>query len=151
MYRKILVPIDGSETAKRGLDEAIGLAQSVGAQLRLLHVVTDVVWLLESASTKTYAQMHDELHAYADQLLAAASKTAADEGVKAETVKRDAAGGRPAHTIVDEAKASGCDAIVMGTHGRKGVSRLLLGSDASLVVSISPLPVLLVGSEVAVA
>lgn len=148
MYKKILVPIDGSDVANHGLDHAIGLAKATGARLRLLNVITDVGWLFESATIGSYAVLTQELHEQGSKLLAAAAATVTDQGVVVETAKQEAVSSRPAHVIVDDATASGCDIIVMGTHGRKGVSRMLLGSDASFVVSISPMPVLLVGSKV---
>ena len=144
MYKQILVPLDGSDTARRGLAEAIGLARILGAKLRLLHVVSDVQWLVEMAPMTSSDELRQELHRYGDELLTKAASAAAEQGVVAETALREAVGASPAKVIVDEAATAGCDAIVMGTHGRKGVSRLLLGSDASLVVSTSPVPVLLV-------
>lgn len=142
MYKRILVPLDGSDTARRGLTEAIGLAGALGASLRLVHVTTDVQWLVESAALAYSEPLRLEQRRFGEDLLAAAEKTAAQSKVPTESRLREAIGVRPAKLIVDE--ADGCDLIVMGTHGRKGMGRLLLGSDASLVVSDSPVPVLLV-------
>jgi nucleotide-binding universal stress UspA family protein len=144
MYKRILVPLDGSDTARRGLVEAVGLARALGAQLHLLHVVADLEWLVEMASVASNAKLHEEMQRYGEELLTSAAGYVAAQGVAAETTLREAAGVASAKVIVDEAVTADCDAIVMGTHGRKGVSRLLLGSDASLVASTSPVPVLLV-------
>ena len=91
MYKRILVPIDGSDTGARGL--------------------------VEQANA---------------------------QGVTAETSLHDLRGGRVADAIVEEARQSRCDLIVIGTHGRRGVARAMLGSDAENVVRSSPVPVLLV-------
>lgn len=144
MYKRILVPLDGSLTARRGLAEAIGLARALGATLRLLHVVTDFPMLVEMAATTNAQTLHNDLRRFGDGVLASAAKAATEQGVAAETAMRDATGPHAADLIVDEAVAARCDAIVMGTHGRRGISRLLLGSDAALVVQQSTVPVLLV-------
>ncbi len=144
MYKRILVPLDGSDTSKRGLQEAIGLAHSLGASLQLLHVVTDVQWLVDMAAAADSATLRRELHGFGETVLAEAAKAAADAGVVAQARLRDTANTSPGQVIVDEVSASGCDAIVMGTHGRRGVRRMLLGSDASRVLGESPVPVLLV-------
>ncbi len=144
MYKRILVPLDGSPTSARGLDEAIALANALGSTLRLLHVVTDFPMVADMALAASPAAFRDELRKYGEGVLNAAAKLAADRGVKAEKEVRDAMGPRPASMIIDEAAVARCDLIVMGTHGRRGVSRLLLGSDAALVLQQSRVPVLLV-------
>ena len=143
MYKRILVPLDGSDTAQLGLAEAIGIAQPLKARLLLLQVVDDLAWLVEMSAVANSAQLHREVRRYADEVLAKA-KAAAAKDVEAETIVRETVGGRPADAIVDEARKQGCDLIVMGTHGRKGLSRMVLGSDAMAVVQASPVPVLLV-------
>ncbi len=149
MYKRILVPLDGSDTAQRGLTEAIGLARELSASLQLLHVVTDVQWLVDPTMLGNPQGLHKELHSYGADLLAKAAQVCEARGVVAQTRLRDAAGSAPSHAIVEEVAASGCDLVVMGTHGRRGVGRMLLGSDASVVVSASPVPVLLVRVDAA--
>jgi nucleotide-binding universal stress UspA family protein len=144
MYKRILVPLDGSDTAQRGLSEALGLARSLGATLHLLHVVADPQWLVDPMALGAPLTLHQEMHRFGEELLAKAAQVCSAAGVAAQTRLRDGAGSTPGRLIVEEAVAAGCNAIVMGTHGRKGVSRMLLGSDASWVVHSSPVPVLLV-------
>jgi nucleotide-binding universal stress UspA family protein len=144
MYKRILVPLDGSATATRGLHEAIALAHALGATLRLLHVVTDIPMVVDMAMAESPAAFRAELRSYGNTVLTAASQLAGERGVKVEMETRDALGPRPASVITDEAKSAHCDLIVMGTHGRRGVSRVLLGSDAALVLQRSSVPVLLV-------
>jgi nucleotide-binding universal stress UspA family protein len=144
MYKRILVPLDGSDTAERGLTEALGLARSLGASLQLLHVVVDLNWMVDPMLLTAPADLRAELRGFGQALLAKAAGRCEAAGVVAQTRLREAAGASPGQAIVDEVGTSGCDAIVMGTHGRKGAARLLLGSDAAWVAHASPVPVLLV-------
>lgn len=144
MYQHILVPIDGSATAETGLSEAIRLAADQKAGLRLLYVIDDFPLLVELASVTSFETSMQDLRNYGHRLLAGAAKLASDANVRAEEVLREVAQGRIADIVVDEARKGGCDLIVMGTHGRRGISRMALGSDADLVVRTSPVPVLLV-------
>jgi nucleotide-binding universal stress UspA family protein len=144
MYKRILVPLDGSDTAQLGLAEAIAIARPLKARLLLLQVVDDLAWLVEMSAVANSQQMHREVRRYADEVLAKARQAATEKDIEAETIVRETVGSRPADAIVDEARKQGCDLIVMGTHGRKGISRLVLGSDAMAVAQSSPVPVLLV-------
>jgi nucleotide-binding universal stress UspA family protein len=144
MYHRILVPVDGSKTSALGLGEAIRLAAEQKASLHLLHVVDDFPMLVELANVVAYNNVIHSLREYGEKLLSDAQALAAQSGVKAELALREVTGGRVATIVLAEAKATGCDLIVMGTHGRRGVSRLTLGSDAELVARGSPVPVLLV-------
>jgi nucleotide-binding universal stress UspA family protein len=147
MYLHILVPLDGSATSERGLREAVRLAAEQKAKLRLLHVIDDFPMLMEMSSAFSFEALKREVRAHGDALLAKGIEAAAGAGVEAETVTREVTRGRIATVVVDEARESGCDLIVMGTHGRRGFSRLALGSDADLVVRTSSVPVLLVRGE----
>ena len=144
MYHHVLVPIDGSDTAEQGLREAIGLAADQKARLRLLYVVDDFASLMEMSSFANFDASLQRLRDYGQELLSRSQKLAQDSRVQADTVLREVTEGRIANTVVDEAETSACDLIVMGTHGRRGLSRMALGSDADLVVRTSPVPVLLV-------
>ena len=144
MYKRILVPIDGSDTARRGLKEAIALATQLRATLRLLHVTSDFPVMLEMSSTLNFDQYREGLHQYGREQLDNAKTLAQGLGLEVETQLRDLKGGRVADAIVDEATSAGCDLIVIGTHGRRGLNRALLGSDAESVLRASPVPVLLV-------
>lgn len=144
MYHRILVPLDGSATAERGLREAIGLAAEQKARLSLLHVADNFPMLVEMSSVTSYQEMLNELRRYGEDVLAKAKRAAAEAGVQADTLLREVTQGRIADVIIDEAKKTGCGLIVMGTHGRRGFSRLTLGSEAERVVRSSTVPVLLV-------
>jgi nucleotide-binding universal stress UspA family protein len=144
MYPLILVPIDDSPTAQRGLDEAIALAQRLGSSLRVMNVVDARLLIGEVSSL---ASPDDLLHHWRDageRLVAAAAARARAKGVVADGVVRCDPGMRVCDLIVQEAKTVNARLIVMGTHGRRGLRRVALGSDAELVLRESPVPVLLV-------
>lgn len=143
MYRRILVPIDGSNTATRGLTEAIGLAADQHASLRIVHVISDAyvnaVLMGGMYSGDVLGQMHDQ----AEAILREAAAAASHAGVAADTRLLEHQGARIGELIIAEAASWQADLIVMGTHGRGGLARAALGSDAEHVVRHATLPVLL--------
>lgn len=143
MYKNILVPVDGSPTSNRGVMEAIRLAKDQGAQLRFLHVVDTHLVTMDMTGAVNMGEVLDILREAGAKILAAAKAQAAKESVAAETVIVDSMIGRIAEEAVRQAKAWPADLIVMGTHGRRGVSHLFMGSDAEAVIRTSPVPVLL--------
>jgi nucleotide-binding universal stress UspA family protein len=144
MYRKILVPLDGSATSARGLEEATGLARAAGASLVLLHVIDTYPLAVEMATPDTWQKVVDGLRKHGQGLLERARKTLQEHGVAAVERLVEFPASRVADVIIQEANAAGCDLIVMGTHGRRGFSHMMIGSDAERVVHESKLPVLLV-------
>jgi nucleotide-binding universal stress UspA family protein len=150
MYQRILVPIDGSPTAARGLAEAIALARELKATLRLLNLTSDFALMVEMSSAIDFEKYREGLNQFGQRLLAEASEQAKAQGVACETSMLDLRGNRVADAIVEEARKSRCDLIVIGTHGRRGVSRAMLGSDAENVARSSPVPVLLVRQTAAI-
>ncbi len=144
MYSKILVPIDGSPTAERGLREAIALATALSSKIVLLHVVDDFPYMLEMASMVSYEETRAVLRRFALERLAIAARTCREAGLSVEEIFEDGVTGAVADVIVNTARKQDCELIVMGTHGRKGFNRLTWGSDAELVVRHSHVPVLLV-------
>ncbi|MDB5849731.1 MAG: universal stress protein UspA [Rhodoferax sp.] len=148
MYPKILVPLDGSETAERGLREALQLASEQKSTLVLLHVIDDFPMLAEMASVSAYEETLDHLRSAGHRLMALGQAKAEEAGVKVQIRFCEITRERVGQAIVDEARISGCDLIVMGTHGRRGFNRVMMGSDAEFVVRASSVPVLLVRSNV---
>ena len=145
MYRKILVPIDDSRTSARGLLEAIRLARKLGARLRLVHIVEQFsVYRGMGGAAFDVDGMLAFLRAEGERLVAKAMAVARKHRVAAESAIFENAAYRTADLIVEDAGQWRADLIVMGTHGRRGVSRLVMGSDAEIVVGTSPVPVLLV-------
>lgn len=148
MYKRILVPVDGSPTSTRGLQEAIKLAKLTGARLRLMHVVDEVALAsgLEAATMMT-GEMIQLLRDSGARLLAKAQARATRAGVPVDTLLGDSLAGRICDQVVDQARSWRADLIVLGTHGRRGVGRWLLGSDAEMIVRLASVPVLLVRAE----
>lgn len=144
MYKRILVPVDDSRTSTLGLQEAVRLAKSSGAKLRLIHVIDESLAFRDSAFTFGTEDMMDMLKKGGQQALKRAEDLVSRHGMKAETSLIENFKGRVADVVTGEAKKWRADLIVMGTHGRRGFSHVLLGSDAELVVRSAPVPVLLV-------
>jgi len=151
MYSRILVPIDGSEPAECGLRQAIAMAGTGagGATLVVLHVVTQLPLLMGAAGYVNYGEMSEILARTGHELVEKAAKQAAEAGVACETVVVDGGMSPACDTIVEQAGRQRCDLIAMGTHGRRGLRRLTLGSDAELVVRLAGVPVLLAKPPVA--
>ena len=145
MYQRILVPIDGSSTSTQGLDEAIKLAKLTGASLRLIHMVDPSIFATDLEPYAVYANDVIPLMKEAgEKILEQARTLVAASGVKVDTLLFDSLATRVSDTVVEQAKAWDADLIVIGTHGRRGVKRLMLGSDAEQIVRMAPVPVLLV-------
>jgi nucleotide-binding universal stress UspA family protein len=143
-YRRILVPVDGSPTSNKGLKEAIRLARSSRARLRLVHVVEQVIAFSAPEVAVDIGPILDSLRAAGRRRLAGIEQRARKSGVKPETALVENFGMRVADAVIAQARRWRADLIVMGTHGRRGLQRALVGSDAELVVRYSPVPVLLV-------
>ena len=147
MYTHILVPVDGSPTSNRGLDEAVKLAQLTGAKLRLIHVIDELVYAVGMDGMGTMAaDLLPLLREGGEQILAKCRARVEASGVAVDTVLSDGYAGRVCDRVVAEAAAWHADLIVLGTHGRRGVGRVLLGSDAEQIVRLAMTPVLLVRS-----
>jgi len=145
MYAKILVPVDGSPTSNLGLDEAIKLAKETGARLKLLTVVD--IWALAAAPEAFTGATPELLTLLKDggaAILASAKDRVDAAGLACDTLLADSLEGRVCDLVVEEATRWGAELIVIGTHGRRGVGRMVLGSDAEQIVRLAPVPVLLV-------
>ena len=146
MYQRILVPIDGSPTSNRGLDEAVQLARLTGASLRLIHVVDEMTFATGFETYAAYAgDVIPMMRQAGEEILALGKARVAAAGLdKVETQLLESFAVRVWELVVEQAQDWKADLIVIGTHGRRGVSRLVLGSDAEQVLRIAPVPVLLV-------
>jgi nucleotide-binding universal stress UspA family protein len=148
---RILVPVDFSPHADRAFRYAATLAQRLGAKLALLHVVEDP-FLTGAWTSEIYVpnvpELLKNLVDAAEHQLVILKESAAAMGLTAEITVTT---GRPSQTIVDHAKDGGFDLIVMGTHGRTGLSHVVMGSIAERVVRKAPCPVLTVKAAAAAA
>ena len=145
MYTHILVPVDGSPTSDRGLEEAVKLAKLTGARLRLIHVVDELIYAtgMDSVGAMT-TNLIPLLREGGEQILKTCKARVEASGVPVETVLFDSFAGRVCDLVVAEATKWHADLIVLGTHGRRGVGRIFMGSDAEQIVRMAPIPVLLV-------
>jgi nucleotide-binding universal stress UspA family protein len=147
MPGRILVAVDGSPTSDAALVEAARTARERSAALRLVHVVDspyaypDVLYGRLAVDFEAVRRLWRETgQAVLDRGVA----TARQEGVEPETALLESDGHRPASVIVGEAERWGADLVVVGTHGRRGLERLLMGSVAEGVARLAPVSVLLV-------
>ncbi len=145
MYKHILIATDGSEVARKGVDHGLSLARSVGAKVTIVMVTerwpvyAGPDWIPGPTEMAEYEARQKE----AATTVLADVKAAADRlGVAADTVHVPEA--QPAEAIIATAGERQCDLIVMASHGRRGLRRLLLGSQTSEVLVSSPVPVLVV-------
>jgi nucleotide-binding universal stress UspA family protein len=144
MYRRILVPIDRSDTSQRGLREAIALAAQNRARLRVLHVVDTLPLYVSYAPAAALEETLGVLRSQGETLVQEGCRLAKAANVDVESALRDVGTSRVADHILADAVDWRADLIVMGTHGRRGFSRFALGSDAEIVARASPVPLLLV-------
>ena len=146
MYQRIMVPVDGSETSRKALQEAIKLAQTFKARLKLVHVVENAR-IFDAEGMMDYATLRDIATKGGEQILARAKEMAEQAGIAAETALLESGGDRNENVIVSDAKQWLADLIVIGTHGRSGISRLLFGSVAEGVVRGATMAVLLIRGD----
>jgi nucleotide-binding universal stress UspA family protein len=144
MYKKILVAVDGSHTSGLGLKEAIKLARDQSARLVLLHVVDELAVTRYPEVVYYAGDLIGSLREAGARILARAEAQVRRSGLQPETIQVDSRGRTVAEMIIAQAKKLKADVVVLGTHGRRGLSHLLLGSDAESVVRGAPMPVLLV-------
>lgn len=147
MYKRILCPIDGSSTSNRGVQEAVRLAKDQSANLRFIHIIDTYVPIVDGVGSLIPVDMSDILEKNAEEVIEEAEKTAKAAGVNADSKIAKILGGRPSKEIVKQANDWSADIIVMGTHGLRGISRVIMGSDAENVVRTSSVPVMLVNTS----
>ena len=138
MYQHILISTDGSDLAQKGVEHGLALAKEHASKVTIV-TVSQSYPLLNPGTSESWNAAQQK---HAEDALRAAKAVADRLGltISARQDVNDSA----AEAIVETAKNQGCDLIVMASHGRRGVSRLLLGSQTAEVVSHSPIPVLVV-------
>lgn len=148
MYKHILISSDGSEVGRRGVDHGLSLAKALGVRVTIITVTErfpvyvdglTVAYAMSDALMTEYAAGQKET---ANAILSLAKQAADRLAVPADTLHVPNA--QPAEAIVEAAKSRDCDLIIMASHGRRGLGRLVLGSVTSEVLAHSPVPVLVV-------
>jgi len=143
MFQRILVPVDGSDASSHALSTAIDLARQTGGRLRLMHVLEDAAYLAGYDPTGAAAgELFRASREGGERILAADHARVQAEGVPVDTVFMDQLGQRLAQSVADTAQQWGADLVVVGTHGRRGISRLMLGSGAEEIIRLATVPVL---------
>lgn len=141
VFKKILVPIDGSNTANKALDYALHLAQESQAKVRLLHCIDELSLL---SSYEYSGELIQQARQAGDKILQDGLATAKKRGVSVDTLMVDQVGQRLGHSVANAVGDWGADLVVVGSHGRRGIGRVLLGSGSEQILRSSPVPVLLV-------
>jgi nucleotide-binding universal stress UspA family protein len=150
MFKRILVAVDGSAASNAGLRSAIGLAADQHASLVALHIVDDSVIAINFEGgylPPNYVDsFYEELRKNGRRTLDKVERVASASSVPVECILAETHGQTVAHAILQQARKLKADVIVLGTHGRRGLQRALMGSDAEAVVREARVPVLLVRS-----
>jgi nucleotide-binding universal stress UspA family protein len=143
-FHKILLPVDGSTTANRALEMAIKMAQGGPVRLRLIHAVDELAYM---SGYEYAADLFAMARDYGQKILDQALQQAKTAGVEAEVKLIDLPAQRLGETVATEAREWGADLIVVGTHGRKGIGRVFLGSGAEQIIRLAPVPTLVIRGE----
>ena len=146
MYKHILVAVDGSHTSELALHEAINLARTLKSRLRLVHTVDEIGSTMYSPEYPPPPDIFAAMLKAGRDVLDKAAATASATGIEVDTklIEIKTLGRRVPEVIAEEADAWPADLVVIGTHGRRGLSRMLLGSVAEGIVRVSAKPVLLI-------
>jgi nucleotide-binding universal stress UspA family protein len=144
MYKRILVPVDGSAASMLGLQQAVRFAKDQRAHLRIIHVVDEAVLAQYPELADTTGQLLEAFINDGKKTLNDAMALARRLGIRAERVLYQKLLGPLADVILKEAKKWRADIIVMGTHGQSGIRHFFLGSDAETIARSTLLPVLLI-------
>jgi nucleotide-binding universal stress UspA family protein len=144
MYKHILIPTDGSELSNKAVDHGIGLAKALNAKVTAVTVSEPFhIFAIEPVMvTDTPDEYKKRVAALTGKYLKAAKDAATAAGVACDVVQVEHE--HPYETIIDTARKRGCDAIVMASHGRRGVSAVVLGSETVKVLTHSNIPVVVV-------
>jgi nucleotide-binding universal stress UspA family protein len=142
MYKHILTPTDGSELANKAVEHGIALAKAIGARITIVTVIVPfhIFTLDPQVVEETSDQYKQRIQRRATATLSPVAAKAKAAGVPCETMYLEHE--HVYQAIIDSAKTKGCDLITMASHGRRGVSAMILGSETVKVLTHSKIPVL---------
>lgn len=144
MYRNILVAVDDSSASIEGVDQAIDLARALGSRIRLVHVINRTPWMGLGVESASLEELVGQIHHASESMMRRVEKDVRSSGVEVDVKLIEAFGERVGEFVVAEASSWSADLIICGTHGRRGVRRLLMGGDAEYILRHSPVPVLFI-------
>jgi nucleotide-binding universal stress UspA family protein len=147
MYKRIVVPVDGSETAQKALTTALQMARESNGCVHLVHVVEGLTPMAADPYGAYSGEVIEVMRQSGRKILDDALALARAEGVQADTQLFDNFGARLAEVVADSATRFNADLMVVGTHGRRGLGRVLMGSGAEQIIRLSPVPVLVLRSS----
>jgi nucleotide-binding universal stress UspA family protein len=148
MFKRILVAVDGSPGANKALANALQMAREARGQLLLLHVVDELAYLAGYDQLGGYSgEIITVMKENGARVLEDAAAIAGASGVTPEKRLIDNFGARLGETVADAARDWNADLVVVGTHGRRGIGRLMLGSGAEQIVRLAPVPVLIIRDQ----
>ena len=148
MYQRILVPIDGSQTSTKALQAALQMSKASGGCVRIIHLIDASAYLSGPAGYLDFpSDLPGAMRSAGNKVLEDAANLAKAIGVEAETHLYDSFDGKLADVVSNAALQWKADLIVVGTHGRSGVGRALLGSGAEQILRLAPVPVLVIRSD----
>ena len=140
MYKHILIATDGSELAGKAVATGLELAKRLGARLTVLTAIEPWLSIASSDTAAAFMQYQKAAEQDGARILGQVSATAKEQGVQCETIMVTETA---AEAIIETANTKKCDLIVMSSHGRRGLARVLLGSQATRVLTLSSGPVLI--------
>lgn len=144
MYQRIVVPVDGSATASKALTAALQMARDAGGSVHLVHVVEGLTPITADPYGAYSGDVIEIMRQSGRKILEDALVVAQAAGVAADTELFDNFGVRLAEVVADAALRFKADLLVVGTHGRRGIGRMLMGSGAEQIIRLSPVPVLVI-------
>lgn len=149
LYERILVAVDGSETSRLAMSEAIALAQDTHANLRAIYIADEFILVGGEGAAFDFKAYEASMRQYGQKVLQKMVDLAAKSGLSLDTalIENTEYAIRVPEKIVQEAEKWQADLLVIGTHGRRGISHLLLGSVAEGVIRLAKMPVLLVNKR----
>jgi nucleotide-binding universal stress UspA family protein len=142
MFKHILIPTDGSDASARAVTAGLRIAGEQGARVSVIHVMPEMpIYAYQGEIlADTFEQFNNATASYAKTCLDQVSREAEAAGVRCEQIC--VRGAEPYRAILDAAQSGDCDLIVMGSHGKKGIQRLVLGSETQKVLIHGTVPVL---------
>lgn len=144
MFKRIIVPVDGSETSNKALDTAVQLARQAQGRVRLIHVVEAMAYLSGYDQFGSSGDLIRIMRETGAKVLQDGMAAAQQAGVEADQMLYDNFGEHLADVVSEAAKLWNADLIVVGTHGRRGIGRVLMGSGAEQIIRMAPVPVLVI-------